>query len=282
MTMSTRLKPQLKKLINRFPRIAMLYRSIRDQLDFIKEPITTPWGFKLGGNSAMAQGNFEPIETEVVRNMLREVDIFVNVGANIGYYCCHALSLGKPVIAFEPIYRNVRHLLRNIRSNGWSDAEVYPVALSNSTDIIDIYGGDTGASVIKGWANIPDSYVTLVPASTLTIMLGDRLRGKKALILVDIEGAEKLMLDGAGLILCNDPKPIWLIEIVTKDHQPEGVSINPNLSRTFEVFFELGYEAFNVDREMRPVTRNEVELVARDALNFGTHNFLFRDSTPWR
>ena len=122
MTMSTRLKPQLKKLINRFPRIAMLYRSIRDQLDFIKEPITTPWGFKLGGNSAMAQGNFEPIETEVVRNMLREVDIFVNVGANIGYYCCHALSLGKPVIAFEPIYRNVRHLLRNIRSNGWSDA----------------------------------------------------------------------------------------------------------------------------------------------------------------
>lgn len=243
----------------------------------MKEPVATPWGFKLAGNDGMALGSFEPIETALVRDLLKEVDVFVNVGANIGYYCCHALSVGKPVIAFEPMHRNVRHLLRNIRSNGWSNAEVYPVALSNGVDIIDIFGGDTGASVVKGWANIPDSYVTLAPTSTMDILLGDRLQGKMALVLVDIEGAEKLMLEGAARMLRNDPKPIWLIEIVTKDHQPTGVDINPNLVPTFEVFFDLGYQAFYVDRDMRPVTLEQVRQAARGALNLGTHNFLFRD-----
>lgn len=243
----------------------------------MKEPVATPWGFKLAGNDGMALGSFEPIETTLVRDLRKEVDVFVNVGANIGYYCCHALSVGKPVIAFEPIHRNVRHLLRNIRSNGWSNAEVYPVALSNGVDMIDIFEGDTGASVVKGWANIPDSYVTLAPTSTMDILLGDRLQGKKALVLVDIEGAEKLMLEGAARMLRNDPKPIWLIEIVTKDHQPTGVDINPNLVPTFEVFFDLGYQAFYVDRDMRPVTLEQVRQAARGALNLGTHNFLFRD-----
>jgi len=44
--------------------------------------------------------------------------------------CCHALSLGKRVIAVEPIARNVYYLLKNLRDNGWANqAEVYPVAL---------------------------------------------------------------------------------------------------------------------------------------------------------
>lgn len=274
--MAIRLTSSFRRVIDRFPRLATLYRSLRDQVGFMKVPVATPWGFKLAGNDGMAVGSFEPIETALVRDLLGEVDVFVNVGANIGYYCCHALSIGKPVIAFEPMHRNMRHLLRNIRSNGWSNVEVYPVALSNGVGIINIFGGDTGASVIKGWANIPDSYVTLAPTSTMDLLLGDRLHGKMALILVDIEGAEKLMLEGAKRMLCNDPKPIWLIEIVTKDHQPTGVDINPNLLATFEMFFDLGYQAFRVDHDMRPVTLEAVRQAAWGTLDLGTHNFLFR------
>ena len=274
--MAVRLTSSFRRVIDRFPRLATLYRGLRDQVGFMKVPVATPWGFKLAGNDGMAVGSFEPIETALVRDLLGEVDVFVNVGANIGYYCCHALSIGKPVIAFEPMHWNMRHLLRNIRSNGWSNVEVYPVVLSNGVGIINIFGGDTGASVIKGWANIPDSYVTLAPTSTMDLLLGDRLHGKMALILVDIEGAEKLMLEGAKRMLCNDPKPIWLIEIVTKDHQPTGVDINPNLLATFEMFFDLGYQAFRVDHDMRPVTLEAVRQAAWGTLDLGTHNFLFR------
>src|ERR1700682_885357 len=142
----------VRPFVDRFPRIATMYRSVRDQLDFLEEPRPTSWGFKLAGNTAMEQGTFEPTETELVRSILKDVDILINVGANIGYYCCHALSMGKSVIAFEPIARNLRYLCKNIKTNGWSGAEVYPIALSNSVGVLEMYGGNTGASVVKGWA----------------------------------------------------------------------------------------------------------------------------------
>lgn len=267
----------VKPLIDRFPRVASIYRGVRDQLDFNDEPKVTPWGFKLAGNATMAKGAFEPLETELVRSILKDVDVLVNVGANIGYYCCHALSMGKSVIAFEPIQRNLRYLCKNIKLNDGTDAEIYPIALSNNTGVLEIYGGDTGASVVKGWADTPESYMSLVPSSTMDVVLGDRLRGKKSLILVDIEGAEKWMLEGATMMLNNDPKPIWLIEIMTKDHQPSGVKINPNFTATFQMFFENGYQAFKVDRDITSITMKDVDLVSRGNMEFNTHNFIFRE-----
>ena len=83
----------VKPLVSRAPRLAAMYRGMRDQLEGMEEPQPTPWGFKLAGNAAMAQGTFEPVETELVRKLLGEVDVLINVGANVGYYCCHALSM---------------------------------------------------------------------------------------------------------------------------------------------------------------------------------------------
>jgi FkbM family methyltransferase len=266
----------MRPLVNRFPRIATIYRGVRDQLDFTEEPKVTPWGFNLAGNTAMAKGVFEPTETELVRSILKDVDVLVNVGANVGYYCCHALNKGKSVIAFEPIQRNLRYLCKNIKANGWTGAEVYPIALSNNVGVLEIYGGDTGASVVKGWADTPESYVTLVPSSTMDVVLGNRLRGKKALILVDVEGAERWMLEGATIMLANDPKPIWLIEIMTKDHQPSGVGMNPNFISTFQLFFQNGYQAFKADRDMTPITMKDVDLISRGNMELNMHNFIFQ------
>jgi FkbM family methyltransferase len=268
----------VKPFVNYFPRAAAMYRGMRDQLDSMEEPQPTPWGFKLAGNEAMTNGTFEPIETELVRKMLKEVDILVNVGANVGYYCCHALSMGKPVIAFEPMERNLRYLCKNIKANGWSGAEIFPIALSNNVGILEIYGGDTGASLVKGWADIPEDYKTLVPCSAMDIVLNTRLAGKKALIIVDIEGAEKWMLEGANMMLVNDPKPIWLVEIVTKENQPSGVEINPNFMSTFQLFFNNGYQAYSADQNMRPVTIQDVNLLSKGSLQSNTHNFLFCES----
>jgi hypothetical protein len=100
----------VRAVFGRFPRIGVIYRSVRDQLDVMEKPFATPWGFKLAGNRAMAQGTYEPTETELIRKILKDVNVLVNVGANVGYYCCHALSMGKTVIAFEPIRRNLHYL----------------------------------------------------------------------------------------------------------------------------------------------------------------------------
>lgn len=264
-----------RRFIDRFPGVATMYRIIRDQLDCTGELRKTPWGFNLAGNATMAQGGFEPQETNLVRNILKDVDILINVGANVGYYCCHALSMGKSVIAFEPIQRNILYLCKNIKSNGWSDAEIYPIALSNSVGVLEIYGGNTGASLLKGWANTPESYVTLVPSSTMDVVLGARLKGKKVLILVDVEGFEKQVIEGATIMLANDPKPIWVVEIMTTEHQPQGVAMNPNINSTFQLFSKYGYQSFNFDQGMHPVTMEDVDLASLGTQRFCTHNFIF-------
>ena len=258
-----------------FPRIASIYRGVRDQLDFTEEPKVTPWGFKLAGNASMAKGDFEPMETKLVRDTLKDVDILVNVGANVGYYCCHALSMEKSVIAFEPIPRNVRFLCKNIKANGWSGAEIYPIALSNRVGVLEIYGGTTGASVIKGWANTPENYVTLVPSSTMDIVLGSRLKEKKALVLVDIEGAEKWMLEGALELLANDPKPIWILEICFTELHPQGS--NSKFREIFETFWEHGYQAYSVDADMRVVVPEDLRRWLDSGYrDFGYVTYMFR------
>ena len=127
------MKPTIKSIIERFPALALFYRNTRDLLDQRKPQRNTPWGFSLSGHNAMADGSFEPDETKVVLRLLADADVLVNIGANVGYYCCHALKMGKPVIAVEPNTRNMHYLLKNIKNNGWSKlAEVFPCLLYTS------------------------------------------------------------------------------------------------------------------------------------------------------
>lgn len=136
-------------------------------------------------------------------------------------------------------------------------------------------GGGTGASLVKGWAANPESYVTQVPILSLDRVLGDTLRGKKALILVDIEGAEFMMLRGAKQTLMNEPRPIWLMEISSIEHQPVGTVMNPNFAKTFELFFAQGYRAFTADEAEIEITPITVRQVMTGAQKLGTHNFVF-------
>jgi FkbM family methyltransferase len=278
MSVRNRLISFLRPLVERFPYLASLYRNVRDEVDFADVPGNTPWNFKMAGNASMAAGTFEPLETQLVRELLQKTDVLVNVGANVGYYCCHALSMGKAVIAFEPIHRNLRYLCKNILANGWSDAEIYPIALSNRVGILEIYGSGTGASVIKGWASIPESHVTLVPCSTMDVILGARLKGRRALVLADIEGAEKAMLEGASKMLANEPKPVWLMEICFTENHPGRV--NENFRDIFELFWAHEYEALSVEGGMRLVTPADLqrwhETKSRD---FGYVSYLFRPRT---
>jgi len=258
-------------------RLYQAYRYIKDKRDIFDEPKKTPMGFKLSGNEAMQRGEFEPEETGIVKEIIQHVDILINVGANIGYYCCIALSHAKPVVAFEPIHLNLQYLLRNIKANQWgSDIEVFPMALSNRTGIIEIYGDGTGASLIKGWADTPEQNFTLVPCTTMNNALGDRFKGKQCFFLVDIEGAEFFMLQGASAMVNLDPKPVWMMEVTIAEHQPKGISINPNLLSTFQVFWDGGYEAWTADRQCRIVEPDEVEKIVQSGKDtILTHNFLF-------
>ena len=222
----------------------------------------------------MQLGTFEPDEVAVLQRQLARTDVFVDIGANIGYYSCLARQSGTHVIAVEPVPQNLEFLYANLLANGWQDVEVFPVALTESPGIGLMFGGGTGASLVNGWAGASDVWRTPVPLATLDGLLGNRFPGRRLLVKIDVEGAELSLLRGADLTVTRRPSPVWLIEICLTENQPTG--LNPNFREVFELFWTRGYTARTGNEEARLITPEIVErwfkATKRD---FGSANYLF-------
>jgi FkbM family methyltransferase len=276
------IRENLKSLVGSMPALSIYLRKRKQRLAHNRAPVTTAHGFRFTGNPLMESGAFETAETQIFRTLLPAFEQFINVGANIGFYCCHALQLRVPTVAFEPSPGNVELLLENVALNGWDDQiEVFPLALSEAPGVLKFYGDGTGASLIPGWAGVPQSYVSRVPVSTLDLVLGQRFLGKPTLFLVDVEGAELSMLEGAAAHLDGSQQSVWMIEICISEHIPGGEKVNPQLLKTFDLFWSRGCSAYTADGTARLVTREMIEMVACSGIdNIGTHNFIFFWTTP--
>jgi FkbM family methyltransferase len=264
----------LRRLADRFPAASSLYREVRDTLHGRRAPaLETPFGFRLAGNPLMASGAFEPEETRLLLEELTSAELFVDVGANIGLYSCLAAARGLNVLALEPLPQNLVLLFRNLRENGFDRAEVLPLGLGERPGIQTLYGGGTGASLIRGWAGAPAGWERSIALSTFDLLVAPRAAGRRTLIKLDIEGAELAALRGATRLLAQEPAPVWLVENNLEAHHPSGR--NPHFRALFDLFFAASYRAFVADRERRELT---CELVAAREQQGGApaHNYLFR------
>jgi hypothetical protein len=123
---------------------------------------------------------------------------------------------------------------------------------------------------------MPLQYKSLVPVTTLDTVLQERFAGEKCFILADIEGAEYWMLQGAKKFLTMHPKPIWMVEVLVNEHQPEGTGINPYLLPTFKTFWEHGYVAWTAENNIRQIEEEEVKEICESGINTLTsQSFLF-------
>jgi len=271
------MRHQIGKFLDTFaPQLSTKARKYLDQKRLKGKAVQTPQGFLFSGNTSMQQGTFEPVETEIIQHLLENTKLFINIGANIGYYCCLALSKEVYTLAFEPVQVNLQLLQANLSNNHFSKSvELFPVALGDSTGIVKIYGDGTGASIIPGWAGASHNYFNYVPLNTLDNLLKSRIVAD-TLILMDIEGGEYSALLGAREILDYKNSAIWFVEICISEHQPEGVSINPNLRKTFDLFWNAGYQAYTAQSKPLLVTSEAVDMVVHNKEDiFETHNFVF-------
>jgi FkbM family methyltransferase len=201
----------------------------------------TPYGFDLisgsyTANRQMLMGQFEQEEVCVVRELLASSDVFVDIGANIGFYSCLALQMGKRVIAVEPKRSNVDLLCRNLTINNWTSGEclVHPFGLSDKAGLLALYGATgTAASLLKGWAGHSDKYSEIVPITTLDSVLWNVDADKKVFVKIDVEGAEFSVLSGASRTLDYPNQIAWLIEICLNEYHQSGA--NPKFKETFDV-----------------------------------------------
>lgn len=255
------MKERLKSFAKKIPGVATAYRQIRDYRLAHSAPKVTPFGFSMVGNHAMEKGTFEPEETKFFKTLIEDADVLVNAGANTGYYCLHALAAHKQVIAFEPMPQNAALLRKNIGINNWTErAEVFEMALGDRSGTVPMYGSGTGASLIKGWASFSPRKPIMIPLSSLDAILGNKLKGKKVMVLVDVEGAEYDLILGAKKLLASDPKPLWMVEVTLWESQPKGRATNPNFLKTFELFWSYDYDAYGLkpDGMVVPVRHEEI------------------------
>lgn len=267
----------LKPLVDRVPFLANLFRTVRDSRELNAEYRTNPHGVRLIGNRSMQDGSFEPTETALVLDLLREVDVVINIGANIGYYATLARHAGKYLVAVEPLPLNLRYLLKNLWANGGErDTEVYPVAVNDGPGVVALFGANTGASLVPGWAGAPLHTSTLVPSTTIDVIVGQRFYGRRCLVIMDVEGAEFTALRGGTMLLEQVPAPVWMIEIV-KEGNTATRTVNPHLLETFDLFWDRGYEAVSVADTSTVITRDVIERIARGGADtIPTYNFIFR------
>lgn len=247
--------------------------------------VTTPLGFKLVSGlhpayQQMREGTFEIEETKIISRLLEHVSVFVDVGANLGYYTCLAAQHGKRVVSFEPQRQNLACLMQNLEINEYQDlVEIFPLALSERPGILTLYGASgPSASLVKGWAGYSEKHRQQIPVSSMDIVLGKRFENERLFIKIDVEGAEYGVLLGAQAMLERRVKPIWLLEICLDEFHPSGM--NPDYEKIFRLFFDRGYTAYVATNPPSRVSdRDVVARIENGSEIGGVFNYIFIDSS---
>ncbi len=130
-------------------------------------------------------------------------DVAIDAGANLGLFSALASSLGAIVYAFEPVKSTrEKYLEKTAQLN--SNINIIPLALSNENKEFSIKGIDVGGATI-----MPERYANggIINETVQGIILDDWVKqnniSKIDFIKADIEGAERLMLEGAQWVLKN-------------------------------------------------------------------------------
>lgn len=212
-------------------------------------------------------GVVNPRETEVLKKILSQGDVFIDVGAyKDGWHSLLAARLvGKQgkVYAFEPHPEFFKRLKENIRFNKLTNIRAERLALSDKKGKAFFYEAEESSSFFK--KQIPQQKLTAErPIIVQTITLDSYLRKQRIrkvrLVKIDVEGAEMRVLKGAKKLLSSKTAPCLMIEVVESHLKVAGSSKKEFLSFLHQfgyrpcIFTARGLRLYRRDR--RQPTRN--------------------------
>ena len=139
----------------------------------------------------------EPDITRLVEDQLSPGDVFVDVGANIGWHSLHASRAVGPsgrVISLEPELHNFALLARNLAQNEVANAIPIRIGAGSATGSFEIELDDANFGAHRFGRG---QRITVVRVEDVCRMLGVT----PALVKIDVEGAEPAVIDGLGELL---------------------------------------------------------------------------------
>jgi FkbM family methyltransferase len=144
-------------------------------------------------------GSYELDKQLLLARTLKHGGVLYDIGANAGFYTLLGSRLLGPegqVYAFEPNPRNLRYLNDHLRINCIGNARVFPLAVSDHAGTATF---DADAPPAQGGLSEGGS-LTVQTVALDDLVASGELRPPQYMK-IDVEGAELLVLRGAGRIL---------------------------------------------------------------------------------
>jgi FkbM family methyltransferase len=186
---------------------------------------------------------YEEDEVSLFTKLLEGKKSFFDIGGNIGFYAIHAATLYPElkVSTFEPIPKMFEKLNQNVSLNNLGNRiSTYNFGFSNKKDEVSFFiypFGGVNASMV----NVSDN-TEAIEIKAKVVMLDDYVNdGNTApdIIKCDVEGAEKLVLDG-GLQTIRNFKPVILFELLRK----WSAKFNYHPNEVLSTLVDCGYQCF--------------------------------------
>jgi len=205
-------------------------------------------GFLFSGMQSYIDGTWEPGSTQVFKKLLDNVNIFVNVGAHHGYFCCIALEKCVDTIAFEPAKSNCLMIKKHITANKFSDNfQLHEAAAGSKTSEMKFFGGGDTGTLVKPNPAAPLSQIDIVSV----VKLDDVIESKdqKIIFMIDTEGSELDVLKGAISIISGKIKHYFIIELWDPLSSDTLDTNGKNFSDVFEFMESEGYTGWRIDEK---------------------------------
>jgi FkbM family methyltransferase len=161
-------------------------------------------------STAIAEGAYEPHVAATLDRLLTPGDVFVDIGANIGYHSVRAATAVGPtgqVVAVEANPENARLIAHTIEVNAMTNVQLLPIAVADSWGFVN-FGSHIGsnAGFLPG-DRLMSGRGTVVP----TVPLDDLGLDQVSVVKIDVEGAEGWVIDGS-LSMIEQQRPAFVME----------------------------------------------------------------------
>lgn len=155
--------------------------------------------------TAMILGRYEEETTRLFKEVINAGACVVDVGAHVGYYTLLAAKRAGPagkVFAFEPDPANYSLLEKNISLNDYHNVVAMNEAVSNHEGISTLFRTslDNGRHSTYNHG-LPGNENIETKSTTMDAFLGQQGWPRVDLVKIDVEGAERDVLEGMGQLL---------------------------------------------------------------------------------
>jgi len=171
--------------------------------------------------SFAASGMWEWNVGALIRETLEPGDVFVDVGANTGFYTVLAAkTVGSEghVYAIEPAPPTADLLRRNVALNDVADrVTVVEAAAGSESGVATLYGRPEGHDMTSSLIRRPDEEApateTAVPVRPVADVVEQEHRGSVRLVKIDVEGHEDEAIRGLDPLFAAGLRPTIVVEV---------------------------------------------------------------------